>query len=89
LTRWPVDLVAVEGEARTWRRVGDEEGSALDFRFCPCFGATVWFTQDDAPDVVAVAVGAFADPGFPAPAVSHYESRKHAWVRLPEGWRRS
>ena len=31
-----------------------------------------------------VAVGAFADPDFPAPEDSVYESRKHAWVQLPE-----
>jgi hypothetical protein len=33
---------------------------------------------------VSVAVGAFADPNFPAPQDSVYECRKHAWVRLPD-----
>ena len=32
------------------------------------------------PDILAVAIGAFADPGFPAPGVSVYERRQHAWV---------
>lgn len=32
-----------------------------------------------------VPVGAFADPGFPAPTVSVYEERMHAWVQLPAG----
>jgi hypothetical protein len=32
---------------------------------------------------VLVAVGAFADPNFPAPEDSVYECRKHAWVQLP------
>ena len=36
-------------------------------------------------DFVAVAVGAFADPGFPAPRISVYEERKHGWVTLPDG----
>ena len=31
------------------------------------------------------AVGAFADPEFPAPRVSVYECRRHSWVRLPPG----
>ena len=31
-----------------------------------------------------VAVGAFADPDFPAPAVSVWEERKHSWVVVPE-----
>jgi len=30
-----------------------------------------------------IPVGAFADPGFPAPAVSVYESRLHRWVLPP------
>jgi hypothetical protein len=30
--------------------------------------------------VVAVPVGAFADPTFPAPKFSVYEHRKHPWV---------
>jgi hypothetical protein len=32
------------------------------------------------PDILAVAIGAFADPGFPVPVVSVYERRQHAWV---------
>jgi hypothetical protein len=34
---------------------------------------------------VSVAVGAFADPGFPPPRVSVYDSRRHPWVQLPSG----
>jgi hypothetical protein len=34
---------------------------------------------------VGVAVGAFADPNFPAPQVSIYDSRRHPWVQLPPG----
>ena len=33
----------------------------------------------------AIAVGVFAEPGFPGPTVSVYESRKHAWVTVPAG----
>jgi hypothetical protein len=36
------------------------------------------------PGLVAVAVGAFADPGFPPPTVSVYEARRHPWVVVPE-----
>jgi len=31
-----------------------------------------------------VAVGAFADPGFPPPRVSVYEQRRHSWLGLPD-----
>jgi hypothetical protein len=34
-------------------------------------------------DVIAIPVGAFADPSFPAPSFSVYEERKHAWVHIP------
>jgi hypothetical protein len=34
---------------------------------------------------VAVAVGAFADPGFPPPQDSVYDCRRHSWVQLPPG----
>lgn len=34
-------------------------------------------------DQIALAVGAFADPQFPAPTVSVYEERMHGWVGLP------
>ncbi len=36
------------------------------------------------PDVIAVPVGVFADPSFPAPTISVYESRRYPWVTLPE-----
>ena len=81
--RWPRDRVTIEGEASVWRRVGDE-GTQMDFRFCPQCGATVWWAQDGAPDI-AVAAGAFADPAFPPPNFSVYEERRHAWVTLPDG----
>ena len=40
--------------------------------------------RDAVPEAVAVPVGAFADPGFPAPRVSVYEGRRHAWVSVPD-----
>jgi hypothetical protein len=83
--RFPRDQVRIAGEARVWRRVGDQAGTAFDFRFCPNCGSTVWFTEDDAPDLIADAVGAFADPDFPAPMRSYYEVHRHPWVALPYG----
>ncbi len=87
--RWPADQVTTEGEARVWRRIGEEDGAAFDFRFCPTCGSTVWYTEDGEPDFIAVAIGAFADPTFPAPVRAIFEHRRHSWVRLPDGMRRS
>ena len=49
------------------------------------FYDTVHYLPDALPDVVMIPVGAFADPSFQWPQVSMYESRKHAWVHVPDG----
>ncbi|MEZ0472506.1 GFA family protein, partial [Luteimonas salinilitoris] len=82
--RFPADAVIVEGQSREYVRIGDE-GSSVRFHFCPECGSTVFYRFDAIPDVVAVTVGAFADPDFPRPRVSVYEARQHHWVRLPDG----
>jgi hypothetical protein len=82
--RWPAEKVKIEGTSRTFARVG-ESGGTITFRFCPTCGATVYYDIDKMPGVIAVPVGAFADPHFPPPAFSVYESRKHAWVKVPDG----
>ncbi len=74
---------AIEGKAAEYQRTGDE-GGRITFRFCPQCGATLTWTIDNQPDLVAVAVGNFADPAFPAPRFSVYERRRHAWVVVPE-----
>jgi hypothetical protein len=33
--------------------------------------------------MIAVAVGAFADPAFPKPSQSVYSERRHLWIDLP------
>ena len=76
----------VFGAATEYVRVGDQ-GARFTFRFCPICGATVFHTEDGHNESVSVAVGAFADPGFPAPRLSIYESRRHPWVQLPPGTR--
>jgi hypothetical protein len=48
-------------------------------------GSTVFYKLGSQPDIVAIPVGGFADPSFPPPMVSVYESRRHPWVRMPEG----
>lgn len=82
--RFPADAVTVEGQSREYVRVG-ESGSSTRFHFCPECGSTVFYRFDAIPDVVAIPVGAFADPGFPPPRVSVYEERQHPWVRLADG----
>jgi hypothetical protein len=62
-----------------------DEGTRATFRFCPHCGATVYYTMSAVDDMVAIPVGAFADPSFPAPSFSVYEERMHDWVHVPDG----
>lgn len=80
--RFPLVNVTVAGESTEYVRVGDE-GSRIRFHFCPRCGATVYYALEGLDEFLAIPVGAFADPGFPAPGVSVYEDRKHGWVIPP------
>lgn len=82
--RFPRDAVTIRGASTQYVRTGDSGGRAT-FHFCPECGATVYYLIAGREDTVAVPVGAFADPAFPAPTFSVYEARMHRWVRLPDG----
>jgi hypothetical protein len=81
--RFPADRVRVVGRHSDYVRASDW-GEERTFHFCPDCGATVFYATATAPDVVAVPVGAFADPFFPPPTVSVYESRRHPWLSVPD-----
>jgi len=80
--RWPSDRVTIQGRAQDYLRVGDQ-GSKITFRFCPTCGATVYYDIDTMPDLIAVPVGAFAEPTFPPPRLSFYATRRHPWADMP------
>lgn len=83
--RFALDGAVISGESTPWTRIGDE-GSAVTFHFCPTCGATVYYRVQGYDDGrIAIPVGAFGDPGFPAPTVSVYEERMHGWLQLPPG----
>jgi hypothetical protein len=80
--RFPADCVTVTGETREWSYTGDSGNRAI-FRFCPVCGSGIAYVVDAQPGVVAVPLGAFADPDFaPDPSYSVYEGRKHRWVQI-------
>ena len=76
-------ITQIEGASSEYVRTGDSGGHAR-FHFCPSCGSTVYWELDGAPGIVGVAVGAFADPHFGTPTRSVYESRRHAWVHIPD-----
>jgi hypothetical protein len=74
----------ISGRASTFTRKADS-GNIVKTYFCPECGSTVYWELSGFPDVMAIAVGAFADASFPSPKISVYEARKHPWVHLPDG----
>lgn len=80
--RFPRDRVTIEGRSTEYTRIADS-GNRITFHFCPACGSTVYYELEKLDDVIAVPVGAFADPTFPAPKVSVYEARRHAWSGIP------
>lgn len=80
--RFRREQVRIGGRATPFVRVGDS-GNPITFHFCPDCGATVYWELSAMPEVIAVAVGAFADPGFPAPRISVYETSRHLWSAMP------
>jgi hypothetical protein len=82
------DQVQVIGRFSDFTRVSDEPDRKEGvFHFCPTCGSQVFTTEPAAPDLVVVSVGSFADPTFPPPTESGYDSRRHPWVHLPDSIR--
>ncbi len=81
--RFPRQAVVVEGEAHRFERTADS-GNRITFYFCPQCGSTVYYELEVEPELFGLPVGCFADPAFPPPVYSVYETHKHDWVRLPD-----
>jgi hypothetical protein len=63
------DQVNVVGRFSDYLRVSDEaDRKEHVFHFCPECGSPV---------------GSFADPSFPPPTESGYDSRRHPWLAVP------
>lgn len=78
------DQVDVAGRCSDYSRISDEaDKKEAVFHFCPDCGSQVFYTEPTEPDLIVVSVGSFADPSFPPPTESGYESRRHPWVVLP------
>jgi len=67
------------GAVKTFTRPSDS-GHDVAFHFCPQCGSTVFWEPHRKPDMIAVGVGAFADPAFPAPSQAVYDESRHPWA---------
>ncbi|BCH26631.1 hypothetical protein MesoLjLb_64160 [Mesorhizobium sp. L-8-3] len=75
------DTVRIEGPTKSFSRQSDS-GFPVTFHFCPDCGSTVFWEPQRKPGAVAVAVGSFADPDFPAPTQAVYNERRHRWLGI-------
>jgi len=75
--------VTISGTSKTYTRT-EHDGVETTYHFCPDCGTSMYWTMPQNDKVMAVAVGAFADPDFPRPTVSFYEQRRHSWVSVPD-----
>lgn len=73
----------VQGDASTYER-GSASGHPVRFHFCPRCGSNLWWEPQRMPELVGVAVGAFADPQFPRPQQAVFARDRHDWVVLPD-----
>lgn len=80
--RWSTDDVTIFGPSKTWERIADS-GHKATYQFCPQCGSTLAYVLEGWPGVIAIPVGNFQDPNFPAPSFSVYEHQKHNWVQIP------
>lgn len=80
---YAIDSVEISGAATEFIHVGDS-GRNVRLYFCPTCGSTIYWKPDVLPSMIGVAVGALADPDFPAPVISIFEQSKHHWVQFDE-----
>ena len=74
--------VRFEGPSKAYTRRSDS-GSEVRRHFCPECGSSVYWELERAPELYGIAVGCFADPGFPMAWFSTWEECRHRWVALP------
>jgi hypothetical protein len=73
----------IQGASLTFERQS-ASGFPVTFHFCGQCGSNLYWEPARLPQLIGVAIGAFADPGFPAPNQSVWTRDKHAWLDLPE-----
>lgn len=78
---YPRDQVTVSGERSEYIRPTMTGGQFTSW-FCPTCGSSVAWVAGRHPEMLGVALGAMADPGFRGPYGSIYEQTRHDWVDI-------
>ena len=69
---YPVDAVAISGTPKEFTREAASGGKVHSY-FCSNCGSTIYWKANNLPSLIGVAVGALADPKYPAPVRSVFE----------------
>jgi hypothetical protein len=73
--------VHISGVPESYVRPTDA-GFEFTSHFCRTCGTSLYWSSGKNPDLIGIAVGAFADPSFPPPTRSVWERFKHSWLDL-------
>ena len=77
---YPAD-VTISGTSKEFTHAAASGGKIHNY-FCPQCGSTVYWKLSNLPALIGVAVGAMANPKYPAPVISVFEQSKHDWVQI-------
>ena len=78
---YPAEVVTISGTSKEFTHAAASGGKIHNY-FCPQCGSTVYWKLSNLPALIAVAVGAMANPKYPAPVISVDEQSKHDWVHI-------
>lgn len=78
---WPSDMLTVTGDLKRFERPAGG-GRVFVSHFCPACGSNLLFDAALKPGITGVAVGAFADPGFPPPVRAVWERSRAPWLHF-------
>ena len=78
---YPADVVTISGTSKEFTHAAASGGKIHNY-FCPQCGSTVYWKLSNLPALIGVAVGAMANPKYPAPVRSVEEQTKHDWVQI-------
>ena len=79
---YPEGQVTISGTSSLFERTSDAD-RWLKMHFCPDCGSSVFWQIELRPGIIAVAVGMFADPDFPAPIAGVWGQHRWPWVQMP------
>ena len=77
------EQLEISGIASAYARPAPRDRAYIT-HFCPTCGSTVYLVPEQFPDMMGVAVGAFADPTFPPPSRTIWVKYQHPWALLPD-----